>query len=61
MIKLPPSLWGGLFGALLGVVILYPPFLIVAVLGTLGYLIGKVWESEELRAKIRELFSMLFH
>lgn len=60
MMKLTPSLWGGLVGALLGVVILYPPVLLVAVLGTLGYLVGKVWESEELRAKIRELLSMFF-
>jgi 4-amino-4-deoxy-L-arabinose transferase-like glycosyltransferase len=60
MMKLPPSLWGGLFGALLGVVILYPPFLIVVVLGAFGYLVGKVWESEELRTKIRELLSMFF-
>ena len=60
IVRLSPSILGALLGALIGLVILYPQLLIVLVLTVVGYLIGRVWESDELRAKIRELFSMLF-
>ena len=60
VVRLSPSILGALLGTLVGLVILYPQLLIVLILTVAGYLIGRIWESEELRAKIRELFAMLF-
>lgn len=58
--KLSPSVVGALIGALLGAVILYPKLLIIVVPAALGYFTGRILESEELREKARELFSVFF-
>jgi len=52
---------GGVLGATVGLMILFPPLWVVLVLMVVGFAIGKLMESEELRSKIRELFSLLFH
>lgn len=51
---------GGVLGAAVGLMILLPRVWVVIVLMILGFSIGKLMESEELRSKIRELFSLLF-
>lgn len=58
--KFSPSVVGALIGALLGAVILYPKLLIIVVPAALGYFTGRIIESEELREKARELFSVFF-
>ncbi len=62
--SLSPAAWGALIGFLVGVMLLVIPLskvLLVAFLAFVGYAIGRLIESEELRGRIRELFSLLFH
>lgn len=63
MNRLSPSLLGVILGGFIGVLLVWIGFLkllIIALLMLLGYAIGKVIESEELRARIKELISLLF-
>ncbi len=63
MNRLSPSLLGIILGAFIGVLLVWIGFLkllIIALLMLLGYAIGKVIESEELRARIKELILLLF-
>jgi len=59
-VKLSPSMVGALIGGLLGAVILYPKLLVIVIPAALGYFTGRIIESEELREKVRELFSVFF-
>jgi len=61
--RLSPSLLGIILGAFIGVLLVWIGFvklLIIALLMLLGYAIGKVIESEELRARVKEFISLLF-
>ena len=61
--RLNPSLLGIILGAFIGVLLVWIGFLkllIIALLMLVGYAIGKVIESEELRGRIKELLSLLF-
>jgi len=56
-------LLGIILGAFIGVLLVWIGFvklLIIALLMLLGYAIGKVIESEELRARVKEFISLLF-
>jgi len=61
MDRLSPAILGGILGGAVGLLILFPRLWVLMVLMALGYLAGKVMESEELRAKIREIFSLFTH
>jgi hypothetical protein len=62
--KSSPAIWSSLIAVLLGLLAFYPTFifrlLILALLAVVGYAIGKLLESSERRARLRELFSELF-
>lgn len=63
MNSLTPAGWGALLGLLLGILLVFIPFgkvLLIALMVLTGYLIGKILESEQLRSRIREMFSLLF-
>lgn len=52
---------GALAGAAFGVLLLifpFPQLLAVLILAAIGYAIGKLMESRELRAKLKEMFSL---
>lgn len=58
-----PSLLGIILGAFIGVLLIWIGFLkllIITLLMLLGYVIGRVVESEELRGRIKEFLSLLF-
>jgi predicted PurR-regulated permease PerM len=55
-----PSSFGAMLGAVIALVILLPNFWVVAALAVIGFVIGKLWESEVLRGKIKEMVSHLF-
>jgi hypothetical protein len=61
MNRLSPAILGGVLGGAVGLLILFPRLWVLMVLTALGYFVGKLMESEELRAKIRELFSLFTH
>jgi len=62
--KISPAIWGSLIAVLLGLLILYPEFifrlLVLAALAIVGYAVGKLLESSERRARLRELFGEFF-
>ncbi|HED04333.1 MAG TPA: hypothetical protein ENI60_06165 [Candidatus Fraserbacteria bacterium] len=61
MIKLSPAVLGGLIAMALGLVGLFlgwGKLFILLALGLLGYGVGKLLESGELRDKLREIFSL---
>lgn len=61
--RLSPSILGVIIGAFIGVLLVWIGFLkllLVALLMLVGYTIGKIIESEELRARIKEFISLLF-
>lgn len=63
MSSLTPAGWGALLGLSLGILLVFLPLgkvLLIALLVLTGYLIGKILESEQLRSRIREMFSLLF-
>ena len=50
----------GIVGLILGFIVTFPQYWALLVLTILGYAIGKILESEELREKIRDLFTHFF-
>ena len=63
MNRLNPSLVGIILGAFIGILLVWIGFsklLIIAFLMLIGYTIGKVVESAELRERIKEFLSLLF-
>lgn len=62
MTRLSPSALGAILGALVGLVWIWlnvQLFLLLFLAG-LGFAIGKLFESEELRDRVRELFSFFY-
>lgn len=62
MTRLSPSALGAILGALVGLVWIWLNvglFLLLFLAG-LGFAIGKLFESEELRDRVRELFSFFY-
>jgi uncharacterized membrane protein len=62
MTRLSPSAWGAIVGVLVGVLWVWlgvQLFLIVFLAG-LGFVIGKLFESEELRERVRDLLSFFY-
>lgn len=63
VIEMRPSTLGLLVGGIIGlllVIISLPQLLLVVFLGIVGFLLGKLAESEEVRAKVNELVSLIF-
>ena len=63
MNSLSPAQWGALLGFSLGILLVLIPFgkvLLIVLLVLVGFLIGKLMESEELRSRVRQMFSLLF-
>ncbi|OGF53854.1 MAG: hypothetical protein A2Z21_10430 [Candidatus Fraserbacteria bacterium RBG_16_55_9] len=63
MTSLSSAQWGALLGFSLGILLVLVPFgkvLLIVLLILAGYLVGKLMESEELRSRIRQMFSLLF-
>lgn len=61
--KLTPAAVGALLGGIVGLLLLFIPFpqlLLILLFAALGYAIGKLVESEELRAKMRDFFALFF-
>jgi len=61
--SLSPAIWGAILGFSLGILLILIPVgkvLLIVVLVLVGYLLGKFMESEELRNRLRQLFSLLF-
>ncbi|GBC75995.1 hypothetical protein HRbin07_00188 [bacterium HR07] len=62
MTRLSPSALGAIVGVLVGLVWIWlgvKLFLLIFLAG-LGFAIGKLFESEELRERVRELFSFFY-
>lgn len=62
MARLSPSVLGAIVGVLVGLVWIWlgvKVFLLIFLAG-LGFAIGKLFESEELRERVRELFSFFY-
>lgn len=55
-----PSAFGAILGVAIALSFIVPHFWIVALMGFLGFAIGKLWESEELRGKIKDIVSQIF-
>jgi chromate transport protein ChrA len=63
VINLSPARWGAILGLAVGILLILIPVtqvLLIVLLVLAGYLIGKLMESEELRNRVREIFSLLF-
>lgn len=63
MISVSPARWGAILGFSLGILLTLIPVsqvLLIVLLVLLGYLVGKLLESEELRNRVRDMFSLLF-
>ncbi len=55
-----PSVVGLGIGLIFGLVITFPRFWPLLFFPIVGFIIGKIMESEQLRAKIRELIGQFF-
>lgn len=63
MTSLSLARWGAILGFSLGILLVLVPVgkvLLIVLLVLVGYLLGKFLESEELRNRVRDMFSLLF-
>lgn len=62
MTRLSPSALGALLGVLVGLVWIWlnVKLFLLLILAGVGFAIGKLFESEELRERVRELFSFFY-
>lgn len=62
MTRLSPSALGAIVGVLVGLVWIWlgVKLFLLIFLAILGFAIGKLFESEELRERVRELFSFFY-
>jgi chromate transport protein ChrA len=61
--SLSPALWGAILGLSIGILLVLIPVskvLLIVLLVVVGYWLGKLMESEELRNRLRRFFSLLF-
>ncbi len=62
MARLSPGAVGALIGVLIGLLWIWlgVRLFLILFLAVLGFAIGKLFESEELRERVRELFSFFY-
>lgn len=62
MARLSPSVLGAMVGVLTGLLWIWfgVKLFLILFLAVLGFVIGKLFESEELRERVRELFSFFY-
>lgn len=62
MTRLSPSALGALLGVLIGLLWIWlnVKLFLLLILAGVGFVIGKLFESEELRERVRELFSFFY-
>lgn len=62
MARLSPSVLGTMVGVLIGLLWIWfgVKLFLILFLAVLGFAIGKLFESEELRERVRELFSFFY-
>ena len=54
---IPMPIWLAAVGAAIGLIIVIEELRVVILLGLLGFLVGKVMESPDLRQKIKDFFT----
>lgn len=62
MTRLSPSVLGAIVGVLVGLLWIWlgVRLLLIVFLAALGFALGKLFESEELRERVRELFFFFY-